>query len=72
MSAHTHGPEHRPKGGTGWQVCECGATRREENGCAIGPWHVCSVCVPDSTHGNAQWAARSLCPCSDCAKAREG
>jgi len=31
-----------------------------------------AICVPDSTHGNAQWAARSLCPCSDCAKAREG
>jgi hypothetical protein len=42
---HSHAPKHCPLGGTGYQVCECGATRRASNGQVAGDWHACSLCV---------------------------
>lgn len=40
-----HTPKHTPATGTGFQVCECGATRRIEAGVIKGGWHVCKLCV---------------------------
>lgn len=43
---HGHKADHLPPSGTGWAVCECGATARVEKATVIGPWHVCELCVP--------------------------
>lgn len=45
-----HEPKHSPATGTGWQVCECGATRRIENGYPVGSWHTCKLCVLPNAH----------------------
>jgi len=34
-----------PLSGTGISVCECGATRRVEQGKAVEEWHACALCV---------------------------
>ncbi len=44
MTQHT--VKHHPVSATGYQVCDCGATRRVENGTPKGTWHVCELCVP--------------------------
>jgi hypothetical protein len=43
---HKHAPSHHPPSGTGYLVCDCGATRRIENGLPVGDWHTCPLCVP--------------------------
>lgn len=43
-STHLHAPAHLPPSGTGWAVCECGATLRVEQGKPVGDWHACPVC----------------------------
>ena len=43
---HRHKAQHRPKGGTGYAVCACGATRRYGDGYPVGHWHSCPLCVP--------------------------
>ncbi len=34
-----------PQTGTGYGVCECGATLRIENWKPNGAWHSCALCV---------------------------
>lgn len=63
---HEHAASHIPMTGTGIAVCECGATRRVENGKPIEEWHACPLCVADSSGesppliGDARWRRR-LC-----------
>lgn len=40
-----HQVKFAPPDGTGYQVCECGATRRVVCGIVVGAWHVCKLCV---------------------------
>lgn len=42
---HEHAVSHMPLSGTGIAVCECGATRRVEQGKATEEWHACPLCV---------------------------
>lgn len=46
----THTPKHVPASGTGYQVCECGATRRVDNGVPEKYWHECNRCVIAGWH----------------------
>ena len=41
---HAHAVLHPPKTGTGWGVCECGATVQVVNGVQVGDWHACYRC----------------------------
>lgn len=45
MTKHKHDPKHFPPSGTGYQVCDCGATRRVIDGISKDSWHVCKLCV---------------------------
>lgn len=45
MATHEHSPSHLPANGTGYAVCECGATARCEVGKVVSDWHVCPLCV---------------------------
>ena len=49
-----HTVKHHPKSNTGYQVCECGATRRVENGQPQGTWHSCVLCVGLNPHPHTQ------------------
>lgn len=65
-SRHEHAVSHMPLTGTGIAVCECGATRRVEQGKAVEDWHSCPLCVanaagdPPPLIGDARWRRR-LC-----------
>lgn len=52
---HEHVVSHMPLTGTGVAVCECGATRRVEQGKAIEEWHACPLCVAIGRTGNGKW-----------------
>lgn len=63
---HDHKVHYMPLTGTGIAVCECGATRRMEQGKATEEWHACALCVASSADepppliGDARWRRR-LC-----------
>lgn len=44
---HKHAIKHWPQtsSGSGYAVCECGATIAIVNGRPIGTWHECKLCV---------------------------
>ena len=42
---HQHSAWHMPPSGTGYAVCECGATLRVESFKPQGEWHSCPLCV---------------------------
>lgn len=44
---HVHEVKHHPttQDGTGYQVCDCGATRRVVCGQPKGDWHACALCA---------------------------
>jgi hypothetical protein len=42
---HRHEIKHWPSEGTGYGVCECGATIRVTHGKEVGEWHACPLCV---------------------------
>lgn len=48
--ATKHEIKHRPATGTGYGVCECGATIRMKNGAAVGTWHTCGLCTHLTWH----------------------
>jgi len=39
MPDHEHSQVYYPASGTGYEVCECGATRRVENHKPVTPWN---------------------------------
>ena len=45
MATHEHTASHLPPSGTGYVVCECGATARCELGRVVSGWHACELCV---------------------------
>lgn len=49
---HRHSVFHMPPSGTGYAVCECGATMRVESFNPKGEWHSCPLCV--ARHGLPQ------------------
>ena len=44
---HVHKPEHWPSSGSGYAICECGASIRVKNGYPEGGWHTCALCTHD-------------------------
>lgn len=42
---HTHEIQHEPSSGSGYAVCDCGATIQIRNGRPIGDWHTCALCT---------------------------
>lgn len=49
---HQHSIVHMPPSGTGYAVCDCGATLRVESFKPRGDWHSCPLCV--ARHGVPQ------------------